>query len=197
MYGTARGGNDRIVGGWGDDVLNGDTMSWMAAQGGDDRLDGGAGNDFLCGDSGGPMHSSARGGDDWLDGGSGNDILFGDAGSGMEGTARGGNDRLDGGSGDDFLIGDGSGGVAAIGGNDLLIGGAGNDQLYGDATCTGGADHQEDLINIARSGLEHLFWQVAGQNYLLLLSDRATKKPRTTAGQVPLPVAFVESGDVA
>jgi len=30
----------------------------------------------------------------------------------------------------------------------------------------------EDLINIARSGLEHLFRQVAGQNYVLLLSDR-------------------------
>ncbi len=30
----------------------------------------------------------------------------------------------------------------------------------------------EELINIARSGLEHLFQQVAGQNYVLLLSDR-------------------------
>ncbi|MCD2185010.1 sigma-54-dependent Fis family transcriptional regulator [Rhizobium sp. GN54] len=30
----------------------------------------------------------------------------------------------------------------------------------------------EDLIRIARSGLEHLFHQVAGQNYVLLLSDR-------------------------
>ncbi|OLP42554.1 sigma-54-dependent Fis family transcriptional regulator [Rhizobium oryziradicis] len=30
----------------------------------------------------------------------------------------------------------------------------------------------EDLIRIARSGLEHLFNQVAGQNYVLLLSDR-------------------------
>jgi transcriptional regulator of acetoin/glycerol metabolism len=30
----------------------------------------------------------------------------------------------------------------------------------------------EDLIRIARSGLEHLFGQVAGQNYVLLLSDR-------------------------
>ncbi|NRP72740.1 Acetoin catabolism regulatory protein [Ensifer psoraleae] len=30
----------------------------------------------------------------------------------------------------------------------------------------------EDLIAIARSGLEHLFRQVAGQNYVLLLSDR-------------------------
>ncbi|WEX89896.1 sigma-54-dependent Fis family transcriptional regulator [Sinorhizobium garamanticum] len=30
----------------------------------------------------------------------------------------------------------------------------------------------EDLITIARSGLEHLFRQVAGQNYVLLLSDR-------------------------
>lgn len=30
----------------------------------------------------------------------------------------------------------------------------------------------EDLVRIARSGLEHLFSQVAGQNYVLLLSDR-------------------------
>ncbi|NKN38493.1 sigma-54-dependent Fis family transcriptional regulator [Agrobacterium sp. a22-2] len=30
----------------------------------------------------------------------------------------------------------------------------------------------EELIRIARSGLEHLFNQVAGQNYVLLLSDR-------------------------
>lgn len=30
----------------------------------------------------------------------------------------------------------------------------------------------EDLVRIARSGLEHLFKQVAGQNYVLLLADR-------------------------
>ncbi len=30
----------------------------------------------------------------------------------------------------------------------------------------------EELIHIARSGLEHLFTQVAGQNYVLLLSDK-------------------------
>ncbi|MDI7862074.1 sigma-54-dependent Fis family transcriptional regulator [Rhizobiaceae bacterium n13] len=30
----------------------------------------------------------------------------------------------------------------------------------------------EELVTIARSGLEHLFKQVAGQNYVLLLSDR-------------------------
>ncbi|KAG0928172.1 hypothetical protein G6F31_017802 [Rhizopus arrhizus] len=30
----------------------------------------------------------------------------------------------------------------------------------------------EALINIARSGLDHLFKQVAGQNYVLLLADR-------------------------
>lgn len=34
-------------------------------------------------------------------------------------------------------------------------------------------EQSERLISIARSGLENLFRQVAGQNYVLLLADRA------------------------
>ena len=46
-------------------------------RGGNDRLDGGSGNDILYGDAGQPGRS--LGGDDRLDGGSGDDILYGDA----------------------------------------------------------------------------------------------------------------------
>jgi Ca2+-binding RTX toxin-like protein len=139
-----RGGNDYLDGGDGDDLLTGDD--------GDDQLFGGAGNDWLSGDSG-------LAGDDWLDGGEGADDLNGGGGNdtllggdgedslaGEEGndTLRGGNgkdwlygdqgaDSLDGGSGDDVLSGDNT--LAGRGDgneNDTLDGDEGNDVLYGD-----------------------------------------------------------------
>jgi Ca2+-binding RTX toxin-like protein len=108
MSGSARGGDDRLVGGTGDDRLYGDAGFEMfdSARGGADRLDGGTGDDTLAGDVGNTMIDSARGGDDRLDGGTGDDTLAGDAGFGMSGSACGGADRLVGGTGDDRLYGD-------------------------------------------------------------------------------------------
>ncbi|CAB3646679.1 hypothetical protein LMG26696_02532 [Achromobacter pulmonis] len=73
----ARGGDDTIHGGSGDDIIYG--------QGGNDTLYGDDGSDILYGGTG----------DDKLHGGDGNDMLHGGSGD----------DRLDGGNGSDLLIG--------------------------------------------------------------------------------------------
>ncbi len=73
----ARGGDDTLQGGSGDDIIYG--------QGGNDTLYGDDGNDILYGGTG----------DDKLHGGDGNDMLHGGSGD----------DRLDGGNGSDLLIG--------------------------------------------------------------------------------------------
>ena len=94
------------------------------ARGGNDYLSGGAGDDTLSGDGG--MSDNARGGDDYLEGGAGDDQLTGDGY--MSGNTRGGNDRLFGGAGDDTLYGDGSVmGKDTQGGDDCLRGGSGHD----------------------------------------------------------------------
>jgi Ca2+-binding RTX toxin-like protein len=132
MLDDAQGGNDRLVGGRGNDTLYGDAGGTLFFdQSGNDRLDGGSGSDQLYGDAGELF--GAQGGDDQLEGGSGSDNLFGDASSFR--SAIGGNDRLEGGSGDDILYGDAvslDGEEAGDGGDDLLIGGTGDDQLWGD-----------------------------------------------------------------
>jgi hypothetical protein len=98
MLDDAQGGNDRLVGGRGNDTLYGDAGGTLFFdQSGNDRLDGGSGSDQLYGDAGELF--GAQGGDDQLEGGSGSDNLFGDASSFR--SAIGGNDRLEGGSGDE------------------------------------------------------------------------------------------------
>ena len=141
------GANNILIGGTGDDVLDGrggiDTVSYgdatvgvrvdlgITAQQntgwGNDQLiaiENIAGSDFndvLNGD-GGANVLEGRLGDDKMLGRGGDDLLFG----------GGGNDTLDGGDGNDVLDG-GDGNDLLLGrlGDDVLIGGAGNDTLYG------------------------------------------------------------------
>jgi Ca2+-binding RTX toxin-like protein len=110
------GGNDRIFGLAGDDVLSGDGFFvGPGGRGGDDVIQGGDGEDKIYGD--------AR---DVVFGIGGNDVIYQNGGSGrmygdgedIAAGGRGGNDRLYGGF---FMIGDGDNAfVSAQGGNDLL-----------------------------------------------------------------------------
>jgi Ca2+-binding RTX toxin-like protein len=65
----------------------------QAAQGGNDRLDGGSGDDILYGDAN-LMNNSTEGGDDLLIGGTGNDQLWGDGGLDFSFTGVLGADRF-------------------------------------------------------------------------------------------------------
>ena len=106
--------NDRLQGGNGADILNGDA--------GDDILQGGNDNDTLNGGSG----------DDRLDGGNGNDTLNGDADDDVL-IGRAGDDDLFGGTGNDTLFDDdGADDLFGGDGNDTLVSGAGADNLNGD-----------------------------------------------------------------
>ena len=102
--GKGSGGADTIIGGDGDDVINGLSDN--------DYLDGGAGNDVINGGSERDIVIGGSG-DDALNGGSGDDEM----------TAGTGNDVANGGSGNDRITGDD--------GDDLLNGGSGNDTLDG------------------------------------------------------------------
>jgi hypothetical protein len=83
---TGTRGNDRLVGGNGND--------WLSGGPGNDRLYGGLGNDRLSGGSGKDKLVGGPG-NDTLQGGTGNDKLFGGSGR----------DLLDGGRGHDWLYG--------------------------------------------------------------------------------------------
>ncbi|ADG11912.1 calcium-binding protein [Caulobacter segnis] len=139
---TGGDANDHLVGGVGDDTLDGaggddsleggDGADTLIGGDGDDTLDGGAGADTLQGGSGADILIGGAG-NDTLDGGSGNDTLTGGAGADTLTGGRG-DDTLDGGAGADVLVG----GV----GKDILIGGAGDDTLTGGAgadTLSGGS----------------------------------------------------------
>lgn len=117
-------GNDRLVGGWGNDSISGGPGHDVIHAGrGDDWLAGGGGNDLIRGDIG----------NDTVLGGAGNDRLFGDAGfDSLEGGL--GNDILYGGIGNDLLSGnDGNDILYGGSGHDALSGDDGNDKLYGEA----------------------------------------------------------------
>jgi Ca2+-binding RTX toxin-like protein len=113
-YADGGGGNDRMFGLMGDDVL-----------------DGGAGNDIL---RGGNNDDELYGGadNDLVDGQNGDDTVYGDDGN-DEVVGGAGNDEAYGGLGDDEIYGD-AGNDDLYGGenDDLVFGGAGNDDLYGD-----------------------------------------------------------------
>jgi len=80
------GGDDFLIGGRGNDIINaGEGDDWVFSRGGNDILIGGPGNDALF----------AGFGADWVRGGDGNDVLFGGAGD----------DLLFGGKGLDSLFG--------------------------------------------------------------------------------------------
>jgi Ca2+-binding RTX toxin-like protein len=106
-----------LIGGQGDDFLNGDnaSLTGLTYQGGD-------GNDIVL----------ASGGGDNIDGGEGDDILAGVSISGLANTMLGG-------GGNDFIFG--------TDGNDVLNGGSGNDMILGRSGAdqiTGGTG--QDLI---------------------------------------------------
>ncbi|WP_084021028.1 calcium-binding protein, partial [Microvirga flocculans] len=152
------GGNDRLYGGLGADVLDGgDGGDSLYGNGGDDRLSGGLGGDWLGGDAGNDT-LLGDGGDDGLWGGLGQDTLYGgDGNDGVNGEdgddklwGGAGNDSLNGGAGNDWLAGEdgndslngqagddgivagnGNDGVYGLDGNDILYGEAGNDMVYG------------------------------------------------------------------
>jgi len=138
----AKGGNDRILGTDGNDIVNGNEGNdQIVGAGGDDLLQGGVGNDWIAGGEGDDLLQGYDG-DDNLFGGAGNDVIRGGAGS----------DELIGNEGNDILIGEGDG--------DFLMGSTGADQfiLRGDTLATDAAfadrildfNHSEgDLIKIA------------------------------------------------
>ncbi len=149
LYADGGIGNDFLVGGSGNDTLNGSFDDDYIYGGiGNDSLIGGPGHDYLSGYTGNDTLQGNMGNDrlygqdnnDQLDGGSGADSIYG--GNGND-TAYGGtgNDRIEGDAGNDFLYGEedhdslyGESGIDVLlgqGGNDYLYGGSDNDYLYG------------------------------------------------------------------
>jgi Ca2+-binding RTX toxin-like protein len=133
-------GNDRVLGGGGDDLIDGgrgNDRLW--GRGGNDTIYAGQGNDSAWGGEANDLLFAGFG-NDGLSGGGGDDILRGEAG---KDRLRGGlgNDQVLGGAdkdllwgddGNDFLSGEGNkdklwGGL----GDDILQGGADQDHLYG------------------------------------------------------------------
>ena len=110
----AAGGDDVILGGDGNDLIDGQIGNDQAFGGeGDDTVIGGAGNDRLFGDAG----------DDFLDGGDGNDIIAGGLGA----------DQLIGGRGNDTVQYDGSfGGVTVTLDEGMMIGSGTGGEAEGD-----------------------------------------------------------------
>lgn len=115
------GGNDRGLGGPGDDVIYGGAGNDLLYSGtGNDLLDGEAGNDKIVG----------QGGNNTLRGGAGNDTL--EDGSGA--------DLIQGGEGNDLLT--------SLNGADTIEGGAGNDMFIFSAPRTAGAMAGSPLVFI-------------------------------------------------
>ena len=154
--GDTIGGFENVIGGTGDDVLQGTIAANMLdGNAGNDTINGLGGNDTLLG-GGGNDQILAGSGTDSLDGGAGFDMLsyFSDT-SGINvslffSTASGGNatgdtisnfENVTGGIGDDTLQGTATGNVLfgyngndtmnGLGGNDTLRGGYGEDYLLG------------------------------------------------------------------
>ena len=105
MFDNARGGNDQLYGGSGNNSLFGEAQGGGFLRAGNDYLDGGSGDDFLVGDGNGLGLGGGSGvgygGDDYLNGGQGNDILYGDVDRELPDNSVARNDRLYGGAGDD------------------------------------------------------------------------------------------------
>ncbi|WP_313137435.1 calcium-binding protein [Paracoccus jeotgali] len=118
------GGDDMIVGSWGDD--------WLWGGDGDDTIRGGFGSDYMVGGNGDDRLLGQLG-DDRLFGGNGNDLMLG--GMGDDRMLGGdGNDTLKGGPGNDLMLGGAGDDLISGGpGDDLVKGGRGSDTIYGDA----------------------------------------------------------------
>lgn len=147
-------GSDKIIGSegddiiWGDDSLGGSSRTgrdWVLGGDGNDTIDGEAGNDRLYGEDGDDQIAGSEGNDrlegsygmDILDGGAGRDILFGGEDD----------DTLDGGSGNDVLHGDD--------GNDVIDGGSGNDTIEGSLGSDfliGGGGNDTFIVQVGDAG---------------------------------------------
>lgn len=146
---TVLGGNDRIVGGDGNDRIFGEVAfgSLGNVSGGNDLLFGGSGNDLLSGQTGRDILDGGRG-DDVLDGGDDIDTAtYASAGSGVrvsllmtgeQNTRGAGTDTLNlvenltGSNFADMLIGDGGfNRLIGLGGDDTIVGNGGADRLVG------------------------------------------------------------------
>lgn len=141
-------GNDRIIGGSGDDELvGGSGADTIRGRQGDDKILGGTGSDELSGGSGNDRILGGSGSDE-LSGGSGDDNVLGGSGS-DELSGGSGDDTLYGGDGDDTIGGDrGDDQIFGNDGDDQIDGGAGRDELRGNAgtdTITG--DSSEDMFH--------------------------------------------------
>jgi Ca2+-binding RTX toxin-like protein len=166
---TVTGGNDRIAGRLGNDLLIGDVQELFGqnidsssfpeqpvpteVKGGVDTINGGAGHDTIIGDvqiiANPGEFNHAFGGNDRLFGDAGNDTIYGDfVDVGTSGTADAitfGNDQIQGGDGDDTIYGDARAIAANLtdqGGDDTISGGNGNDTINGNGgndMMTGGA----------------------------------------------------------
>lgn len=123
----AHGGNDRILGGQGSNVLGDGTYIYGRLIAGNDTITGSKLADKLYGDvdivfDGGKL----TGGNDVIHAGGGDDEVYGEYYSAKQGsTVTGGNDKLFGERGNDTIY--------ATEGNDSLDGGAGQDFLSGGA----------------------------------------------------------------
>lgn len=141
---TDTGADDIIIGGDGDDNLNGYTGNDILYGGaGNDVVGGGKGNDVVYGDGGNDTLRGALG-DDLVYGGDGDDVL--DESNDISLTAKNllvgnqgndlilgssGADDIQGGQGNDYLIGNlGDDIIRAGRGEDVVLGGAGNDTIY-------------------------------------------------------------------
>jgi len=134
-------GDDILIGNGGDDVINGDAGDdWLFGGDGDDEANGGEGDDTIFGGNGDDTIDGGNG-DDSIISGSGDDEIYGqggndwiDAGAGVDIIYGGeGDDIIYAGDGDDYA--EGGEGIDVIygqGGNDIIYGNEGTDYLYGE-----------------------------------------------------------------
>ena len=154
--GLVAGGNDRLIGQAGQEIMSGDVyfLSAGTLRGGADVMTGGQDSDILVGDFhtavpdglapiGALVVATATGGNDVIHGDAGNDLIAGDGLNGDFGQGSvltGGNDFLMGGEGEDIIFGDFGNvtltglfpvGGGLTGGRDIVDGGDGNDRMDG------------------------------------------------------------------
>lgn len=142
-------GADELLGGSGDDQINGGRgRDVLIGNGGDDELGGGRGADTINGGDGDDVIKGNRGhdtidggeGDNQISGGAGNDVI--DSGAGIDVldggrgdddiSSAGGADVIDGGRGKDTIrAGAGNDSIDGGRGQDKIDGGAGNDIIFG------------------------------------------------------------------
>ncbi|KIT15389.1 calcium-binding protein [Jannaschia aquimarina] len=159
-----------MLGGTGNDTIDGDGRDIDPAEAGDDTLDGGEGIDVLRGNGGDDSLSGGAGsdgllggtGEDTLDGGAGDDLIDGLRAGATTTGPDGAGDVLDGGDGDDSILA-GAGDVVTGGdGADLIQIGAGDVLTNGPAVI---ADYEDgtDIIEIAFDGDDPLAITVADE----------------------------------